>query len=99
MSLESSSFRDPSGNCVVLPNTVYRFLDSDSAGICEIFLKSNCARDFVSRGQLVSTKRLSESEATLLQNSDELRTPVASHSGHTVLEHERISFVSYPYEW
>jgi len=71
MTLAASSFRDPAGKCFVLPKGVYRFLDEESAQTCESFLESKCARDFVSRGRLISTKRLSRAEIALLQSRDE----------------------------
>jgi 2-polyprenyl-3-methyl-5-hydroxy-6-metoxy-1,4-benzoquinol methylase len=99
MTLVASSFRDPAGKCFVLPNGVYRFLDKESARICQSFLESKCARDFVSRSQLISTRRLEPAEVALLQNHNDSKALFAAHAGETVLEHARIPFISYPYEW
>jgi 2-polyprenyl-3-methyl-5-hydroxy-6-metoxy-1,4-benzoquinol methylase len=99
MSLAASSFRDPSGNCFVLPDRVYRFLDLDSAAVCSDFLQTHCAKSFLAKGRLISTRRLTESEAAQLKDGGELKGSSALHSGHAVLEHERVPFISYPYEW
>jgi 2-polyprenyl-3-methyl-5-hydroxy-6-metoxy-1,4-benzoquinol methylase len=99
MTLAASSFRDPAGRCFVLPHSVYRFLDEDSARTCESFLESKCARSFVSRGQLISTKRLGSAETALLQSRNDSKALFASHNGQIILEHERIPFASYPCEW
>src|ERR1051326_1488801 len=90
MTLVASSFRDPAGKCFVLPNGVYRFLDKESARICQSFLESKCARDFVSRSQLISTRRLEPAEVALLQNHNDSKALFAAHAGETVLEHARI---------
>jgi predicted nicotinamide N-methyase len=99
MTPAASSFRDPSGHCFVLPNSVYRFLDLDSAAICSEFLQTDCAKTFFANGQLISTRRLTESETVLLKGNDGLEALFASHAGRAILEHERVPFVSYPYEW
>jgi SAM-dependent methyltransferase len=99
MSLAASSFRDPAGNCFVFEKCVYRFLDPDSAAVCNDFLQTDCAKNFWAKGQLISTRRLSEPEAVRLKQENEFSALFASHAGRQVLEHERVPFVSYPYEW
>jgi 2-polyprenyl-3-methyl-5-hydroxy-6-metoxy-1,4-benzoquinol methylase len=99
MSLAAISFRDPAGNCFVFEKCVYRFLDQDSASVCNDFLQTDCAKKFLAKGQLISTRRLSEPEAVRLKQENEFKALFASHAGRQVLEHERVPFVNYPYEW
>lgn len=99
MTLAPASFRDPSGRCFVLPDHVYRLLDFDNAEICNDFLQTNCARNFLAKGQLISSRRLTESDVARLKDRHELQSLVESRSGDVILEHERVPFISYPYEW
>jgi len=99
MTLAAGSFRDPSGNCFVFPDRVYRFLDANSAAVCEGFLQTNCARTFVASGRLISSKRLSLAETAALQDAQQFKPLFAQHSADAILEHERVPFASYPYEW
>lgn len=99
MSLSASSFRDPSGKCWVLEHRVIRALGSTATSECEAFLQTSAARDFLARKQLVSTRRLSESEAVALREAPEWRPWFGDGETEAYFEHERVPFRSYPYEW
>lgn len=99
MTIAPASFRDPSGRCFVLPERVYRFLDRTGADACRDFLQTHCAKNFLGKGQLVSSRELTESDVALLKDKSDLRGLFESHGGEAILEHERIPFISYPYEW
>ncbi len=89
--LEPGSFRDRHGRIVYHQDKVLRCL-SESATAHWVTLKSKrFFQDAVAGGRLVAT-----TEAEVDVGSFDL--PNIEH-WHTVLEHERIPFVSYPYEW
>jgi 2-polyprenyl-3-methyl-5-hydroxy-6-metoxy-1,4-benzoquinol methylase len=99
MTLAPASFRDPSGRCFVFPDRVYRFLDPESAAICSDFLQTNCAKDLFTKGRLIASRRLTESDLALLKGKGDLQELFGPNGGGAIFEHERVPFVSYPYEW
>ena len=96
----AASFRDPAGCCFLLKDRVLRFLDASATETCEAFLRTPTAQRFVASRQLVSSRRLSDTEivsasaATAVGQLDGTRSPPAA-----VYEHERIPFPSYACEW
>jgi SAM-dependent methyltransferase len=82
------SFRDPAGVVVRRGGRIFRIVNSEFVGELEAFLASKSANEAVASGKLVSSFRISSSDA------DELGFP-----GSAVYEHERIPFPSYPHEW
>lgn len=99
MTRGAASFRDPSGRCLVFSDGVYRLLDAQNAAICSEFLQTNCAKNFSAKGQLIGSRRLTEADFALLKDKSELQELFGSLRPEAVLEHERVPFVSYPYEW
>lgn len=99
MTLARASFRDPSGRCFVFADHVYRLLDAQSAAICSEFLQTNCAKNFSAKGQLIGSRRLTEADLALLKDKPELQELFGPSGREAILEHERVPFVSYPYEW
>jgi len=93
------SFRDPAGICCLLGKRVFRFLQSEAAAEFDRFLGTSLARDFTNGGLLISTKRLSGEERAALRQSSEYCALDEELRSAVVLEHERIWFPSYPYEW
>jgi ribosomal protein L11 methylase PrmA len=93
------SFRDPAGVCCLLGKRVFRFLRTEAVAEFERFLGTSLARDFTTGGLLISTKRLSGEESAALRQSSDYGTLDEELLSGVVLEHERIWFPSYPYEW
>jgi hypothetical protein len=96
-----TSFRDPGGFCCVAAEQVLRFVAPAFLGELEAFLASPAASRLVQSRQLVSSRRLSGSEADLA-----LQSVAGPRHGHNhgsgplaVFQHERIPFPSYPFEW
>lgn len=88
-----SSFRDPAGRVIVLPDRVLRIVnDADSASARNI-LESPAVRKAIAAGSIPATSTLSADEARRALNLG------ASDFQNLVLEHERIGFRSFPYEW
>jgi SAM-dependent methyltransferase len=80
---EFVSFRDPGGRTIVGPDRVFREVTRLGWAELECFLQSPLCRQLEGEGRVVSTKVISESE------TEQLR----------VVEHEKVPFVSYPFEW
>ena len=79
----SASFRDPSGSLVVSRDAAYRTVYADAAPAARDFLASSLSAALVAEGSLVATEIL-ESHGS---------------AGDLLLRHERVAFISYPWEW
>lgn len=82
------SFRDPAGVLFRHQDRILRAVNPQAIHDLETFLHTRTAAEAMESGRLVRTVRISTAEVPEL----------ASDSGYLV-EHERISFPSYPYEW
>jgi hypothetical protein len=87
---DRGSFRDPDGFIVRRGDHVFRAVLASAAARWREFAASGLAAELQSTGLLVRT-----SEVAAGPLASELDLP----EGALVLEHERIPFVSYPYEW
>jgi len=92
------SFRDPAGGCQVIAQRVLRALDAQSACAMEAFLQTAAARQFLTREQLVSTRRLEAKEEAAISQAPEWQG-LFLNGATAIYEHEKIPFRSYPYEW
>jgi 2-polyprenyl-3-methyl-5-hydroxy-6-metoxy-1,4-benzoquinol methylase len=94
------SFRDPGGVLVRAGERLFRIVNDRAAADLQVFLSSKVAGEFDKRGALVKTTSLDADETVALLGADEeLRRVYESYDGRMVLEHERIPFPSFPYEW
>ncbi len=84
---DPGSFRDPASRVVVSDDEVYRLLNAEGLSDFELLAASRCFRDATASGRLVATER-AEPPAGL-----------AAEGVAGALRHERVPFVSYPYEW
>lgn len=95
----ATSLRDPSGNVLVVDDRIIRIINRNGVADLDAFLASTASRSFVAAQQLVQTKFLNTTEvATVLQNEEALHVYNQS-VGATMVEHERVPFQSFPYEW
>lgn len=87
------SLRDPEGRLFIQDGHVLRSVGISSADRLRGFLASTAASQLIDSGRLVRTKILD-----IPQNRP---TPPVEDTQHSkiLLEHERIPFPSYPYEW
>jgi SAM-dependent methyltransferase len=82
------SFRDPAGAVLHYRNRILRTVNDAGAADLEAFLATGVAREAMESGKLIRSVRISPGEfPDLALDTDHL------------LEHERIPFPSYPYEW
>ncbi len=91
--VEPGSFRDRDSRVVVAPDAVYRALSGTGADDWRALANSPLLERLTTEGTLIGTEEvgpeaLGESAADILPEGTE-----------TVLRHERVPFVSYPYEW
>ncbi len=84
--LEPGSFRDPESRVFYAGDAVYRALSPDGLSDFEAVKASGLLDD----GRVVATERVEEVSAL---------KGLLVHEPAAVLRHERIPFVSYPYEW
>ena len=89
---EPGSFRDRDSRVVLSGDTVLRAVSPEGAGDWEALSSSGLLEELVERGDAVGTREVDRS--VLDGDSELLPTGV-----QLVLEHDRVPFVSYPYEW
>lgn len=80
------SFRDPAGFVFTREGVLYRQIDRPFGPTWDEFVASGLHADLVEGGLLIP-----------VQNAD--RGLAVSESAHCVVRPERVSFISYPYEW
>jgi hypothetical protein len=89
--IEPGSFRDRDSRVVISGDSVLRALSPEGAADWRLLAGSRLLDSLVSDGRLVAT---SEVDVSRVGDPDLLPNGVEA-----ALEHERIPFVSYPYEW
>ncbi len=88
---DPGSFRDPSSTVFYAEGEVLRGLDAEAAADWAALTAAPFFANAVATGRIVGTTALDDADATRL-------TP-AGRDWPVVLRHERVPFVSYPYEW
>jgi len=88
--LEKGSFRDRDSRVFYRPDGVYRCLSDRGLQEWERLSQTKFFSSAEERGAIVSTERV---------DLDEFLDPTIAGEWAAVLRHERIPFVSYPYEW
>ena len=88
VAFEPASFRDPAGRILERNGRILRALTSDAAPDFIWIRDHGLLERLVESGRLIPTREINPADAGLDR-------PGISH----VLEHERVPFVSYPYEW
>lgn len=79
-----ATFRDPAGSLRIEGDVVKRRVQPEKAEAALRFLRSPLARQWVANGRLIPTTETAGAE---------------SGSGEILLEHPRVFFPSYPWEW
>jgi 2-polyprenyl-3-methyl-5-hydroxy-6-metoxy-1,4-benzoquinol methylase len=91
------SFRDPAGRLFFIGDRVIRFINLPAIAEVEACLASPALRQFVASGRLVATEALSRLQLNeLCEENPSLET---TEFDGVAVEHERIPFRSFPYEW
>ena len=89
---EPGSFRDRDSRVVVSGDAIYRALSPEGAEDWEAFSGSPLLEQLTAAGRVIGTREVDPS--VLGESQDLLPTGITK-----VLEHDRVPFVSYPYEW
>ncbi len=89
---EPGSFRDRDSRVVITDDAILRALSPEGAGDWDALAASPLLETLIDKGELIPTK---EVDVSVLNGSAELLPTGVER----VLEHERVPFVSYPYEW
>lgn len=90
------SFRDPAGRIAIFDNRVFRIVAPEGNANLEAYLSSPSIQAAVGQGSIVSTRRLEANESEEILDSLGLAGDAIPW---IVLEHERIPFPSFAYEW
>jgi 2-polyprenyl-3-methyl-5-hydroxy-6-metoxy-1,4-benzoquinol methylase len=93
------SFRDPSGGVFRFQGRVLRVVNASGAGDLASFLTSRAGWALMEGGQVVRTRVLDEGERRQFLVYPAFRHLREQVEGRWLVEHERIPFPSYPYEW
>ncbi len=78
------SFRDPAGYLAQIDGRIFRFIQEGGRKDAEQIFKSNLIKELIGKEQLISFSILDRKE---------------EKTAAYVLEHPRVAFPSYPYEW
>lgn len=95
----SPSFRDPAGRLVFRGGRVFRLVNSAGVADLTAFLNSQGGRRLMEQGNIAGTRLLDGAEQQELLRDSAIQALFDSIRGETVVEHERIAFPSFPYEW
>lgn len=88
---DSGSFKDPDGRVYHAEGRVLRGLSAAGATAFADLEKTEFFSRWLREGKIIDTKRLPD--------SDPAAREATSHGWAAALEHRRVPFVSYPYEW
>ena len=95
----TASFRDPAGSLFRYQDRVLRVVNSIGVADLEAFLGSKTGQKQMSSGTVVSTEALDAAECSNLLADPSVRDLYDSRGGKMIVEHERVDFPSFPYEW
>lgn len=93
------SFRDPSGHVINVCGRTFRVVNKSGLQDYEEFHLSKTAKEFLATHRLISAEQLNGEIKSNLPNAVRQLLSSQDNSGSVVLEHERVSFPGYPYEW
>jgi len=94
-----ASFRDPSGSLLAMDGRILRLVTAAGAADLNAFLGTKPAAELLESGKVVPTRVLDHAEIEALLDVPAFRALYESTAVAQVVEHERIWFPSYPYEW
>ena len=93
------SFRDPGGRLLAFEHGVIRFIKQPFESELRAFLTSSAAQQFAESGVLARTRFLDGAALDKLLENQKIKSIYDEFEPSAVVEHERIPFQSFPYEW
>lgn len=95
----TASFRDPSGRVLHYKGKILRTINKNGLEEYETALNSKVLKDFIKSGNLVTAEELGASEIESLSKDLSENFGIGKEDIEKIVEHEKIPFPSYPYEW
>ena len=97
--IAQASFRDPAGAVVVTGDRVFRVVGAAGRDAWTAFSSSSKIRELEATGKIVATRPLDDAAASAARSVPSVDEAYRAIDGKLLIEHERIPFPSYPYEW
>jgi ribosomal protein L11 methylase PrmA len=91
--IHSSSFRDPAGVVIITDERVFRSVESRAQADYQALESSGLLAQLIASGKVIHTHRMHGADVPTQISA---QFPVGNRY---FLEHERVPFISYPYEW
>lgn len=95
----SPSFRDPAGSVFQLDDRILRVVNSTGVADLNAFLQSQAGQKLMASGVVVGSRTLDDKQTKDLLANPGVRDLFDDRAAQIVIEHERVSFPSFPYEW
>lgn len=93
------SLRDPGGHVCLIDGRVIRVVNRTGLHDLRAFLGSTASAEFFKSQKLINTHFLDAAATSQLLEHEELRRVYERLPGSALVEHERVVFPSFPYEW
>jgi SAM-dependent methyltransferase len=93
------SFRDPAGSVFALDGRILRLVKPMGQADARAFLDSKRGSQLMAKGQVAKSEILDEDCTAELFHHEKFKALRDTLQGVMVVEHERIPFPSFPYEW
>ena len=88
INIEPGSFRDPAGNIFYHNDKVYRILNDEGLKRYKFLKKNGLLKELISKNLIIRTDQIVSQKLNLKELKDKC-----------ILEHDKIDYISYPYEW
>jgi SAM-dependent methyltransferase len=95
----SASFRDPAGFVLQHDGRILRFINDTGWADFQAFLESKAGKALIASGAVAGTRILDRNELRDLEDDPQLGPMLRESPPSAVVEHERIPFQSFAYEW
>ena len=95
----TASFRDPAGSLFRYQGRILRAVNPVGIADLEAFLASPSGQKLMTGGRVARTRPLDAAECDQLLADPAIRELYTARDARIILEHERIDFPSFPYEW
>jgi SAM-dependent methyltransferase len=93
------SFRDPAGILIAHNGKLLRVVNTNGVSDLNVVLVSTAVQNFMATGSVVDTQVLDKDHFIYTCSINSIGKWIAEKNIGAILEHERIKFPSYPYEW
>jgi SAM-dependent methyltransferase len=95
----ATSLRDPNGHVRLVNNRLIRVVNPAGLADLQAFLRSAASAQFLQSEKLVNTRFLDPPAIAEILQDQEVRCVYEQLLNATIVEHDRVWFSSFPYEW